>query len=523
MASTTVIEARTKRAEKTIQNLASNESQAEDTQENQESVETPQIAEAPRRGRPPKKEQASLPAPQIAEGFPDRKRGPSEDFFDYLQRVTPEEWSNSQTSGLYIYKKSPKGNVRITDEPLHCPITLQELREQYLPVHGDGTYRLQFTTGLKHLSNCGENITFDANGNFLGSSPIGLLRPGSVGGMDGFTDAIRATSDMLKDGAKAAVEVSKVNQLDQNKSLDVSALITAIAGLMPKQDGNFLTTMLENQRIDAEKRAERAEREAKERSEREAKDSKDREERSEKFFALIQTQQDKAATEREKFYTMLLAEKEKKQEDTFGGLDLVKGLFKIFLEERVEGAANPAPNTAFGLLATALDKFAPAITALAPAIGAKLSGQMPQPIHIAPPLHPAPGSDGGSTIVPTPGVINTEALLMDLLNRLGLYLSTHDPATYQLDHWIDVVFEEYGPVASILQQLPKERIMEVLKSSSIGIQLLSIPNSQLFIEALIDEIKRPEENTQEGKPLAQAIPTEAQIIQTGPKKKKEVS
>lgn len=444
---------------------------------------TPVVDERPEKPKSNGRSKAVVAAP--TEPDLSKKRQPSEDFFDYLARITPEEWSNSQTSGLYIYKKSPKGNVRITDEPVHGPISLGEFREQFYPSHGDGNYRLQFTTSLKHLSSCGENVTFDSNGAALGSGPMGSLGSSSVApGAAGFSDAIKATSEMLKDGAKAAVEVSRAHQMDQVKGLDVAALLTGLAGFMPKQDNTMVQFLI----ADAQKRAEAAEKQAidqrrldKEETDRREKAAKD--DRRDELDRREREYKDRQDRDN-KFWELMLKEKEKKS-DEFGITEMLKGIVVPLMKERMEGGG--APEGWAGVAANFADRI-PDVVAGVSALMAARNGATPQQVQQI-----QASAQGNPQLQPPQQAQGPQVDFAELMKRIARYLS-RDSALWNTDdgrEYILGMLEEEYP--SIRQDLfinqPREIIYQAIQADPYGANIMAHEIAKSFVESLVDAIK----------------------------------
>lgn len=487
----------------------------------------------------PKPRKKAPPVQQVeaqSDGEVSKKKGQTEDFFDYLQRITPSEWSNSQTSGLYVYKKSPKGNVRITDEPLHCPITLQELRDEYLPVHGDGTYRLQFTTGLKHLSNCGENVTFDASGNFLSTSPTGFLRQGSVDNNNmAVPEVMQAASRMLEHGARASVDVVKANQIENNKSVDIAGIITAIAALNNHKDGDSaMVKMLEAQKAEADKRADREKADADKRADRDKAEAdariareitaaNERQTRDQQFFQMIMKQNEDRAADKDKFFEILLKEKDKKE----AGLgEMMSQFFKAFVADKLEGGSGSEilPGWA-GVVQTALPKVADAVSTFM-AVRAGATPQQVQALQTAQAQQneTAHGPNGGVlNPAPVSPLVSADQQLVDFINRLGNYVSSHenpDPG-----YMLTVINEEYGSIEDWIFRTPQDQILAMLQNNPLGQRLLAIPNAPPFIDQLILGIKNPE-GVEEPEPAvipATAQQYSVQEASSKPKKRKSAA
>lgn len=459
------------------------------SQDEIETVETEELKEKPEDPPLPRAATAEQPKPQEAADI-SRKRQPNEDFFEYMQRITPEEWSNSQTSGLYIYKISPKGNVRVNDEPLHRAITLQELREEFLPVHGDGTYRLQFTTGLKHLTNCGEKVTFDASGVSLGDASGGFLRKGSALNADtGFSDAIKATSEMLKDGAKAAVEVSKANQIEQNRPVDVAGIITAVVAaftaMQPKTDGDSaLLKLLEGQRKDAEDRARATKEDAERQRQRDKEEAAAQRERDQQFFMMMKQQSDG-------MNAVLLKQAESKSDTMSQMTNLITSFMSV--REKIEDSLGGGqPKGWEGVIGQLIDRAPDAIAGVSALMAAR-NGATSQQLQALQPQHPQPQ--------PQPQQPQIENDFLELIHRMGKYLS-RDTGLWQVDYLAGepgdddsdpipgMIEVEYPAIfQSLFVGQPKETIILSINGTEIGKNILAHPQGSEFLHKVIDSIK----------------------------------
>ena len=457
------------------------EKEETETEEPKEKQEDPPL---------PRAATAEQPKPLDPTADMSRKRQPSEDFFDYLQRITPEEWSNSQTSGLYLYKKSAKGNVRLTDEPLKCPITLQELREEYYPLHGDGTYRIQFTTGLKHLTGCGENITFDGNGVSLGGAPSASFRGASVApGDTSFTDAIKATSEMLKDGAKAAVEVSKANQIEQNRPVDVAGIITAVVAaftaMQPKTDGDSaLLKLLEGQRKDAEDRARATKEDAERQRQRDKEEASGQRERDQQFFMMMKQQSDG-------MNAVLLKQAESKSDTMSQMTNLITSFMSV--REKIEDSLGGGqPKGWEGVIGQLIDRAPDAIAGVSALMAAR-NGATSQQLQALQPQQPQQQ--------PQPQQPQIENDFFELIHRMGKYLS-RDTGLWQVDYLAGepgdddsdpipgMIEVEYPAIFQILfVGQPKETIILSINGTEIGKNILAHPQGSEFLHKVIDSIK----------------------------------
>lgn len=450
------------------------------TEEEEEGQEEEPIEEAKavakpvqRKHRGPNKPKAPQ-NPANEESHEARRRQIGEDFFDYLQRIAPEDWSNSRTSGLYFYKKSPKGNVRITDEPAHGPITLAEFREQFYPTHGDGNYRLQFTTSLKYLTSCGENVTFDSNGASLGAGPMGSLSGTPVSaGVAGFADAIKATSEMLKDGAKAAVDVSRLQQVEHNKPVDIAGIITAVVGaitaVQPKNDGDSaLIKLLEGQRKDAEERAKAAKEEADIRERRAKEDAAAARERDQQFFTMMQKQS-------EGMNAILLKQAESKSDSLTQMTNLITSFMTV--REKIEDSLGGSqPKGWEGVIGNAIDKAGDIL----PHIMSRFGGGAPQqqPQMIQGPQGPIPQSQ-------------EQQEFPEMVNRIGKYLG-RDVNLWDGSYLVRLIETEYPVTHAQLINQPKEAALQAIASLPIGEAILKHEAAAKLINDVLDVIKNPD-------------------------------
>lgn len=485
-----------KRALKTLDTLSSPiavDEAEEDTdlpttvEEQQVSREMEEKQEPRKNGRDP----SDMPSMQ--------KKAPTEDFFEYLNRIAPQDWSNSKTAGIYIYKESPKGNVRINDEPLHRPITLQEIREEWAAKHGPGTYKIQFTTSLKHLSSAGERVTIDSNGVLLGG-PLSNSLEGQAfnGGLPGISQAFSTVASISKEAASAAVEVVKSAQIEQNKGVDVAALVTAIAGMAPKPDNSiiqFLITDANRRAEQAEKDAERRERESErrerlykedaERRERLAKEESDRRERDRKEEM---DRRDKEAHDRReddrKWWEFIMKEKEKKDEFGLGGVlrDLVVPLVK----ERFEGGGQPEGWA--GVAANFADRIPDLVSGVSAMMAAK-NGATPQQVQQMtasnPQLQPPQQAQSGP-----------QADFAELMKRIAKYLS-RDDALWNTedgrDYVLGMIEEEYpGIRQDLFVNQPREIIYQAIQSDPYGANILAHEIAKGFVEGVVNAIKAEE-------------------------------
>jgi hypothetical protein len=473
------------------------------------------------------------------------KKLPTENFFAWLATIPFNIWPRLD---LYIYKQElknqlPSGQPRYIAK-IHQPIDEEFIKANYVPSFGDGVYELQLSSRVPIVASESTIIDIASDPNNPVITPVmasgvngRFVNQQGVMSDAGTVKATEASSRMLEHSAIAAVDLLKNNQLQAAAPVDIAGIVTAVAALIPKKDDSAIITMLDNQRKDAEARAEREakdakdrqersdkdakerqdriEKEAKERADRIEKDAKDREERQDKYNSALMTQQ-------KEFFTILMSEKDKKA-DTLGMGDVLKELFGAFARERLEGGGeNIMPGWA-GVLQTIVPKVAEAI----PAFMAARNGASPQQIQqiqeqqrIAAETQHGPNGGLRQQNPAEPKLLTTEDELNGFIDRLGTYLTGKiqqgrpaDPA-----YMIQVLDEEFLLVANLLENNTKEVIISAIQSAPLGGQLLQIPIAPAFLEELINKLKQPEEEEEQEPELVRVIP-QAKSEATGRKKK----
>lgn len=391
-------------------------------------------------------------------------RGVDEDFFEYLARIDPKDWSSVQTSGLYIYKLQSGGNLRI-GPVLRKAITFDELKDIAIK-HGPGNYKVQFQTRLQHLTKCGEVVPFDADSLPESASQ----RQGSSQEMKGFDKAIEASSNMLEHSAKTAIDLHKEVQVQNNKAPDTAGLITAIGTLMaglrqpePKEDKtvSLIMTMLQNQAVEAQRRADDAEKRAMEQRRLDREDA-ERRERQAKEDA-------QAARERDKqFFELMLKQAETKADS----LNSMTGLLTSFMKvkEAIDDTTGGGPKGPWDLAGNVID----GVLQQGPAIVAALKGAPPQ--QLAQMQNPQAQQ-----------VNPQQQMFLDFVARLDRYFQRDKYDGIYLHDMIEI---EYGQIYVDIKNMPKETVLEAIKTN--GGAFMENPKASEFMAKIVDAIKEPD-------------------------------
>lgn len=417
-------------------------------------IETPDEPQPERpRGRPPK---AST------------HRGPDEDFFDYLNRIDPKDWSSGKTSGLYIYKLQAGGNLPLTRPAMRRAITADDLREIAIK-HGPGSYKLQFQTKLPHLTPCTEVVPYDAD-----SLPSDAGPKGRQGNADfqGINSAISSTAEMLKDGAKTAIEISKAVQIENNRQPDLSGIVTslaqAFAAMQPKPEprddstAKLIMAMLENQAKEAERRAEAAERRAEEQRRLDREDA-ERRERQAKEDA------ERARERDQKFFDLMLSQANSKADS----LNQMTGLLSNFIKVKneIDDSLGGGPKGPWDLVGSVAER----VIDVAPGIVAAMKGAPPQQV--------------AQMVNPQPQQSQEAQPFYDMVIRLAKYFQ-RDPANYEGLYLVDMIEKEYGAVYSEIMNQPKEAILQAVTAfEPYGKAITDHPQASEMLSRVIDAIK----------------------------------
>lgn len=434
--------------EPTVEETALQETETEiETQQ-----EEPEVVKQKPMGRPRKDKEST-------------HRAVDEDFFDYLQRgPTPMDWSSVKTSGLYIYKLQSGGNLRI-GPVLRRPITFDELKDIAIK-HGPGQYKVQFQTRLEHLTPCGEVVPFDAE-----SLPKSGQRPDSAE-MKGFDKAIEASSNMLEHSAKTAIDLTKSVQIENNKQPDVAGIVTAVvsavAALIPKQDNTMIQFLIQ----DAQRRADAAEKDADRREQRAKEDAERRERDSERRAAEAKAEADRQRERDKEFFGLMLKQAESKADS----LNQMTGLLTSFMKvkETIDDTMGGGPKGPWDLIG----QVAGSVIDNAPAIVAAVKG--------APPAQVAQMQN------PQAQVQQEAQPFYDMVIRLAKYFQ-RDPANYEGPYLVDMIEKEYGAVFSEIINQTKETILQAVTAfEPYGKAIMDHPQASVFMAKIIDAIKFPD-------------------------------
>lgn len=430
------------------------------------------------------------------------RRQPGEGFFEYQQRISPNDWDSGRIWGNYVYKILPGGKrKRIGDEPMRRPITLQDLRE-IANDQGPGTYLVQFQHSLAHLTPCAETLTFDEEGkSTAGGTGFKSSDP------EGTAYTMKVASDITKDAASAAVAMMKENQIQNNRAPDMGAMMTGlaavIAAVQPKPVGEdktltIMMTMLQNQAAEAVRRADAAEKRAEDQR-RQDKEDADRREKQWREEADRREQRMKddataSAARDQKFFEIMLKDKEKKS-DEFGLTDMLKGIVVPLLQERIEGGGAKEGWT--GVAENIIDKAPDMMNAVASMFAAK-NGASPGQVQAMTVANPAPQ---------TPAQPTLEDEFSELMLRIGKYLSRdiglcevsylagmpeemEDEENEGADRIPGMIEIEYpGIFTSLFVGQPKDVIVQAISGTQIGKAILDNPYGGPFLHKVVDSIK----------------------------------
>lgn len=410
------------------------------------------------------------PQPERPRGRPVKAsthRGPDEDFFEYLNRIDPKDWSSGRTSGLYIYKLQAGGNLPLTRPALRRAISADDLRDLAIK-HGPGSYKLQFQTKLPHLTPCTEVIPFDAD-----SLPSDAGPKGRQGNADfqGINSAISSTAEMLKDGAKTAIEISKAVQIENNRQPDMAGLVTslaqAFAAMQPKPEprddstAKLIMAMLENQAKEAERRAEAAERRAEEQRRLDREDA-ERRERQAKEDA------ERARERDQMFFDLMLSQANSKADS----LNQMTGLLSNFIKVKneIDDSLGGGPKGPWDLVGSVAER----VLDVAPGIVAAMKGAPPQ--QVAQMVNPQPPQQDAQPFY-------------DMVIRLAKYFQ-RDPANYEGPYLVDMIEKEYGAVFSEIMNQPKDAILQAVGTfEPYGKAIMEHAQAAEMLGKVIDAIK----------------------------------
>lgn len=431
----------------------------------------------------------------------DTQRQQDEDFLEYIARaITPADWSNTLMSGLYGYKIQSGGNLPLF-KGVRRPITLEEIKD-YAIKHGPGNYRVQLTHGLAHLTRpCGEVFSFDSE-----SLPRNAGQKGASSNSDasGFTEMIKASSSMLEHSAKTAIDLQKDIRFENSKQPDVAGIVTAVvsavAALIPKQDNTMIQFLI----TDAQRRADAAEKDA-DRREQRAKEDAERRERDSERRATEQKAESERQRERDKeFFGLMLKQAESKADS----LNQMTGLLTSFMKvkETIDDTMGGGPKGPWDLVGQVADgvlQQGPAIVAALkgapPAQVAQMQNPQAQP-QAPPPFH-------------------------EMIIRIAKYLQ-RDPANYNGPYIVDMIEAEYGQVHVDIVNQPKETVLQSIANfEPWGKAIAEHEQANVFMSKVIDAIKFPDnidkifpEETEEDEP--EIIMVDPKGVATNPRQKR---
>lgn len=449
-------------------------------------------------------------AAPVTESDSDFKKQPGEDFFEYVNRI-PLEAFTANGAGLYVYKQAQSGNVQI--DKIYRPLVFDELKNIYAAKNGAGNYYVQFNTRDKKYSSMGQRYTFDGdNLSLLGEGAGGQLGNAALANpqQSATAEAIKIIAEASREANKANIELIKDHAKKPEEGTAITALIIKMMDAQRVQD----VERAERERKEAIARADQDRKDAQEIAKRDIDAAKERATRDGEFFKLLLDGNEKRANERAEmmalmqkqqtdFFNTLLKEKEKK-EDSLGMGDVLKELFGAFARERLEGGGNDTLPGWAGVVQTALPKVADAVSTFM-AVRAGASPQQVQALQTAQAQQneTAHGPNGGVTNpAPLPPILSADQQLLKFITWFGDYLSTH--AEPKMDHVLDVINEEYGPIQDWIVRSQPDQIFTFIQNHQLGQQLLAIPGASEFISEAINQIK-----TEQGQEPA-VIPATAQ-------------
>ncbi len=416
-------------------------------------------------GRPPKK----VPPPPAEEAPVSRRREPGEDFFDYLARLPQDCFS----SGIYIYKQARTGNVQI--DRVYRSINFDDLKNTYAGQNGPGNYLVQFTTRDKTLTPCSQRYTFDG-------STLSSLGDGSAGSLGDSvaTTSAQATSEAIRMVAEASREANKANielitditknAVKPEKGIDVAALITGIATLMPKQDNTMVQFMIQ----EANRRADAAEKDA-DRRERQAKEEADRRERdAERRAAEAKAEADRQRERDKEFFGLILKQAEAKADS----LNQMTGLLTSFMKvkETIDDTMGGGPKGPWDVVGNVID----GVIQQGPAIMAAVKGASPQQVQ-------------QMQQQANPQAERAEAQpFYEMIHRLAKYFA-RDPALYDGPYLIQMMEEEYGGLYADIINQPKETVLAAITAfEPYGKSIMEHAQAGPFMSKVVDAIKFPD-------------------------------
>lgn len=470
--------------------------------------------EAPSIEDPPKEQEDSTLVAPVVEKTNRWDSAGGQDFFDYLSSIGPEE---QRTITLKIHSTNPDGSTGgLLKNFTGGWDKLDEtwMREQF----GVGKYKIEVKCPQRSPRRndwTRVQIGTDDEIKTEARKKGGIKEGGTSEDADKAVDVVASAAEKgmgflgksyekaleVRQNSSDPVALAKALTEMNGKQPDMAALMTGLGSLLtavtPKKDdegSKLLLTMLENQRKEAERRADEAEkraiedrrrdREEADRRERLAKEEADRRERDRKDEMERRDREYKDRQDRDnKFWELMLKEKEKKS-DEFGLTDLLKGIVVPLVKERIEGGGSPEGWA--GVAANLIDRAPDAVAAVSAMMAARngatpaqvqqIAGAAQQPQQLQPPQATTPQTD-----------------FAELMKRIAKYLS-RDDALWNTDdgkeYILGMIEEEYaGLRTDLFVNQPREVIYQAIQADQYGANILAHPVAKGFIESIVDSIK----------------------------------
>ncbi len=89
-------------------------------------------------------------------------------------------------------------------------------------------------------------------------------------------------------------------------------------------------------------------------------------------------------------------------------------------------------------------------------------------------------------------MLSREQQLLDMVNRMGIYLSSRDASFWDVEYFAQVLDVEYPELMSVFTQQGKDVFQSSIKASPVGMQILQNELGLKFVEALFELIQNPE-------------------------------
>lgn len=397
-------------------------------------------------------------------------RGPNEDFFDYIQRaITPQDWSNVKMSGLYVYKLQRGGNLPVGPDgkPFRRAITFEDVRDLAIQ-HGPGSYKLQLTHKLPHLSTGGVVIPFDADSLPKNAGPQAI---GQAGQMDfqGVSRVMESSAQMLEHSAKSAIDLQKTIHIENSKQPDVASIVTsvvsAVAALIPKQDNSMIQFLI----ADAQRRADAAEKDAERREQRAKEDAERLERHAERRAAEMKAESDRQRERDKEFFGILIKQAESKADS----LNQMTGLLTSFMKvkETIDDTMGGGPKGPWDLVSSVAER----VVDVAPGIMAAWKG--------------APPAQVAQMVNPQQQQSQAEQPFYKMVVRLAEYFQ-RDPAIYEGPYLVEMIEKEHGAMFSEIMNQPKDAILQAVATfDPYGKAIMEHPQAAEMLGKVIDAIK----------------------------------